>query len=140
MTATKKSVVQSIIDEQSWDNWEHTEEEQTAGKPRYWDVCQVLHCKLEHIREALDELETLPSHESGDDFESEREAIDHLQDLLAILDEEKLRSIEAGTSGPAKFRCEDDECDTIEYRDAQTMAEAGDQYCPKCGGDMEHVD
>ena len=139
MAATPRSIVQNIIDDQSLDNWEHTEEEQIAGKPQYWDVCEGLHCKLEHLREALDELDTLPSHEDGDDFTEERSTIDNLQAILSLLDEEKLRSIEAGTAGPAKFRCEDDECGTIEYRDAQTMAEAGDPYCPKCGGDMEHV-
>jgi hypothetical protein len=69
----------SIIAAQSWDNWQDEE----TGEP--WDICQVLHCKLEWLKEQLDPT----AHEDAEHLDT----IGYVQDILGMLGEKKLRKI-----------------------------------------------
>jgi len=74
--------LQKISEGISWDNWEVEEDEETGERNsgstgQYWKVCEVMHCKLEWMREALDP-------ENDDHFEHS-DTIDQLQNLLAVL-------------------------------------------------------
>lgn len=86
MTTTKnKTTLDDIIAAQSWDNWEQDAEYDGNGKDGYWDICEVLHCKLEWLKEQLDA--------DNDDDQEHLDTIDYVQDLLGMLDEKKLRKI-----------------------------------------------
>jgi hypothetical protein len=69
----------SIIAAQSWDNWQDEE----TGEP--WDICQVLHCKLDWILDWLGD--------SDPDIEEHRDTIGYIQDILGMLGEKRLRKI-----------------------------------------------
>lgn len=58
-----------------------------------------------------------------------------ISELIRELEDRDAR----GLCEPARYKCKDDECDGTATRDAKTLQEAGDPYCPKCDGDMEPV-
>jgi hypothetical protein len=65
---------ESAVSATSWDNWEN--EEYHSEKSRYWSICEVLHCKLEHIREEFKE------EEKGEHWDT----IDQIQEILYALE------------------------------------------------------
>lgn len=70
--------LEEIIKEQNWDNWKKEE-----GLKEYWDICEVLWCKLGWVMEEYDIKE-----------ESEHfDTIVQVQKLLSLLNEEKLKQI-----------------------------------------------
>lgn len=76
--------LESISDQTSWDNWEVDEiegERNSESTGKHWKVCEVLHCKLEHVRELIDELDTLPGYDE-DSHSEHRDTLDQVQELL----------------------------------------------------------
>ena len=71
-----QKAIDSIANATSWDNWENEAEE--GETVTYWKTCEVLHCKLEHMRDFIAKLE-----EAGE-F---NDTLDQLQELLASLKE-----------------------------------------------------
>lgn len=77
----------SVSGQTSWGNWEVEEvdgERNSESTGKYWKVCEVLHCKLEHVRELIDELDTLPAYDE-DSHGEHRDTLDQLQEVLNAL-------------------------------------------------------
>lgn len=67
----------------SWDNWEVEEvdgERNSDNTGKYWKVCEVLHCKIEHIRETYES-----NGNASDVLDEELDTLDQLQELLKAL-------------------------------------------------------
>jgi hypothetical protein len=79
--------LEAIGSEFCWDNWEVDEVDgvrNSSANGGYWKVSEVLHCKVEWLRELLSELSTLPKYESGE-LDEHSDTIDQLQKLLAAV-------------------------------------------------------
>jgi hypothetical protein len=83
---TLEARLDDIISETSWENWEREEtDESTPTNDRFWDICEVLHCKLDHIADWLGD--------SNSDVEEYRDTTRQVQSILECLTEAKLRAI-----------------------------------------------
>ena len=75
----------NIISEINWDNWKVDEDYKGKSKDEYWDLSEVLYCKLNWIKELIQQYE-------GEDGE-EIDTINQMQALLELIDEEKLKDL-----------------------------------------------
>lgn len=71
--AKKPTKLQTWIQSIDWENWTHMN-----GK--HWDICQVLYCKLDWVRENLTDDELI-------------ETIDRVQEIITRLDEKQLAKL-----------------------------------------------
>lgn len=87
-----KLALDSIGQEISWDNWEVEEvdgKRNSSADGRYWKVSEVLHCKVEWLRELVSELATLPKYED-DILDEHYDTLDQLQTLLAAISQHEI--------------------------------------------------
>lgn len=76
----------------NWENW--VVDKDYTGKSKdgeYWDITEVLYCKLDWIKERLEEDNQYNSEE--DDNSEFVEALEIVQKILEKLDEEKLKKL-----------------------------------------------
>ena len=86
----------ALIQEIEWGNWkeEVDVEDEEKGVDKYMDLTGVLYSKLEWIRETLNALEAQDMFEEGNvDYSEHRDTIDQVQELLALLSENKILKI-----------------------------------------------
>lgn len=84
-------IIDGIVASIDWNNYQRGEDEleeaRAAGdseQDAYWSIPEVLHCKLEYVREQL----------KGEDNEEFRNAIEHVQAILGLLDDATLYDLE----------------------------------------------
>ena len=90
----------ALIQEIEWGNWKDEEgivKVDSEGRKllhTYMDLTGVLYSKLEWIRETLNALEAQDMFEEGNvDYSEHRDTIDQVQELLALLSENKILKI-----------------------------------------------
>lgn len=81
-----EKVIENIIPEISWDNWEHEE----GSEFKYWKVTEVLYAKLDHLRGVIDELGTLPKYADGDPLLEYYDTLEQVQKIIESLQEYEL--------------------------------------------------
>jgi hypothetical protein len=78
-----KKALRDAAQEVSWDNFTRTKKEQKKeGKPEHWAVLEVLYCRLDWAREALEGSEDLEEH--LDTVLMVQAVIEGLQDIKEI--------------------------------------------------------
>lgn len=82
-------VIDNLTGEIDWDNWERDDIE--APRRTYFDLCEVLHCKLDWIRDRM-ELDCTDKDNEDAGLSEHIDTIRQVQDLLGLLDEKKIRN------------------------------------------------
>lgn len=78
--------LEDLINEISWDNWKVEEDYKGKSKDgEYWDITEVLYCKLEWLKELVKE--------EIENNEEEIDTVNQVQKLLELIDESKIRKI-----------------------------------------------
>jgi hypothetical protein len=84
-----------------------------------------------HLYDALNALDVWASLATQDNVSGEAHQQGRYYDLLA-----SFISDHHQCSPDARYKCKDDACTATVTRDAKTLQEAGDPYCPACDSDM----
>jgi len=77
-----REIFDNLIKDINWENFE-VDKEQEDEQTEYFDLCEVFNCKLEWLKETLD-----------DDNDVEHiDTIEQVQKLLSLLNENKIKQI-----------------------------------------------